>query len=899
MALVVKDRVQETTTTSGTGTLTLNGPVAGFQSFTTIGNNTTFYTIYDNTAQQWEVGIGTVTTGSPNSLARTTVLANSNGTTTAIPLVGNSSSVFVTYPAEKSVNLDSSNNVSPLGTIASGTWQGTTVGVAYGGTGVTSSSGINSVMLRDANANATANNFLPSYTSITASGGTITMTAASTYYQKLVAGTGGQTFKLPDATTLPTGVTYIFDNDSTGTLTIQDNAGGAVDTVSPGGLDYIYLEANGTVAGSWGQYAFIPASYDFTTSTASFGNATITNALWNGTAISTAYGGTGLSGATPFSSSNYAIYSTSPNTLAAGTLPVLAGGTGLASVTSGTAIYASATNVLSSGILPISAGGTNSTATPTAGGVGYGTGTAHAYSTAGTSGQPLISAGAGAPSFGTLALGTANTNVSGALTVTNGGTGFSTATSGTAVYASAANVLTTGTLPTTGGGTGLTTFTAANNAIYSTSSSALTAGTLPVAAGGTGSSSLTSGYAVVGNGTNAVSLIAPGTSGNVLTSNGTTWISSAAPGTSWQSVQTSNFTAVSGNAYPVNTTSAAITVTLPASPSAGNTVIITDYAGTAGTNNIIINPNGLKINTVSANYYMTTNRYTVQLTYIDATQGWLVTGAVTTIPINTQYTATYFLLAGGGSGSGSGYAGGGGAGGYVASTFTVSVNTTYTITIGGGGGASANSQAGFQGTSSTISGSGISTITAVGGGGGGFGTGSNAATTGGSGGGGGGGANNGAAGTSGQGFAGGNGVAGGAFGAGGGGGASQAGVNGTTGSGGNGGNGVSTSLTGSSVTYAGGGGGGVYQSGTRGTGGTGGGTNGGTNAAAAANTGSGTGGGTQAGSLGAGAGGSGVCIISVPTSNYPGTGNITGTYTTGTNGSNTWIRWTQSGTYKG
>jgi len=78
--------------------------------------------------------------------------------------------------------------------------------------------------------------------------------------------------------------------------------------------------------------------------------------------------------------------------------------------------------------LPIASGGTNSTATPTAGGAGYGTGTAHAYTAAGTSGQPLISAGSSAPAFGTLALGTANTNVSGTLTVTNGGTGASTLT---------------------------------------------------------------------------------------------------------------------------------------------------------------------------------------------------------------------------------------------------------------------------------------------------------------------------------------------------------------------------------------------------------------------------------------------------------------------------------------
>jgi len=81
-----------------------------------------------------------------------------------------------------------------------------------------------------------------------------------------------------------------------------------------------------------------------------------------------------------------------------------------------------------SGTLPIANGGTNSTATATAGGAGYGTGTAHAYTAAGTSGQPLISAGTAAPAFGTLALGTANTNVSGSLTVTNGGTGAATLT---------------------------------------------------------------------------------------------------------------------------------------------------------------------------------------------------------------------------------------------------------------------------------------------------------------------------------------------------------------------------------------------------------------------------------------------------------------------------------------
>ena len=76
MALVVKDRVQENSTTSGTGTLTLSGAVPGFQSFAVIGNgNTTFYTIYDNVAQVWEVGIGTYTS-SGTTLSRDTVLSN-------------------------------------------------------------------------------------------------------------------------------------------------------------------------------------------------------------------------------------------------------------------------------------------------------------------------------------------------------------------------------------------------------------------------------------------------------------------------------------------------------------------------------------------------------------------------------------------------------------------------------------------------------------------------------------------------------------------------------------------------------------------------------------------------------------------------------------------------------
>jgi hypothetical protein len=111
MALVVKDRVQETTTTEGTGTLTLNGAVTGFQTFSTaIGNtNTTYYAIFGGS--EWEVGIGTVGAG---TLARTTILSSSNGGS-VVTLSAGTKNVFVTYPASKSVNLDSSNNLDLTG----------------------------------------------------------------------------------------------------------------------------------------------------------------------------------------------------------------------------------------------------------------------------------------------------------------------------------------------------------------------------------------------------------------------------------------------------------------------------------------------------------------------------------------------------------------------------------------------------------------------------------------------------------------------------------------------------------------------------------------------------------------------------------------------------------------
>ena len=109
MPLVLADRVQETTTSTGTGTITLAGASVGFNSFSVIGNgNTTYYTIAGQT--QWEVGIGTYTS-SGTTLARNTVLSSSNSNA-LVDFSAGVKNVFVTYPAEKAVYEDASNVVT-------------------------------------------------------------------------------------------------------------------------------------------------------------------------------------------------------------------------------------------------------------------------------------------------------------------------------------------------------------------------------------------------------------------------------------------------------------------------------------------------------------------------------------------------------------------------------------------------------------------------------------------------------------------------------------------------------------------------------------------------------------------------------------------------------------------
>ena len=367
---------------------------------------------------------------------------------------------------------------------------------------------------------------------------------------------------------------------------------------------------------------------------------------------------------------------------------------------------------------------------------------------------------------------------------------------------------------------------------------------------------------------------------------------------SWQSVITADgstaTSAVAGNGYFIDTTSAAHTITLPSSPSIGDKIAIKDYAGTFGTNNLTIGRNSENIQGVASDSLISTNRASLILVYSDATRGWLYTvesnvnflgptyitatgGTITTSgdfkihtftgdgcfvvsqignPTGGPSNVDYLVVAGGGGG-GSQDGGGGGAGGYreshstpISGCYTASPlatptgitvsSTTYPITVGSGGAGSISPQPDAT-TAPSGSNSVFSTITSTGGGGGGNescgpgGTGGSGGGSSGGGGGGPGGSGNTPPTSPPQGNNGGstgpNSSPG--YGGSGGGGAGANGTNANgSGNNGHGGAGVATSITTSPTYYSGGGGGNSRQA-YNGDGGAGG---GGSGAAGTANT---------------------------------------------------------------
>jgi len=341
----------------------------------------------------------------------------------------------------------------------------------------------------------------------------------------------------------------------------------------------------------------------------------------------------------------------------------------------------------------------------------------------------------------------------------------------------------------------------------------------------------------------------------------------------WQSVVTGDTTMVAGRGYFVNTTSGAVTMTLPSSASIGDFVAIKDYAGTFATNNLTIARNGHKIQNVENNSKIDTNRASLVLVYVDSTKGWLyweesnvadlqlfieaTGGTVSTSGDYKIHTFTgdgnfvvskasglaplnevsYLVLAGGGSGATN--LGGGGAGGFregrsgndsysvsplnAPAGITVSAQT-YPITVGAGGAAGGSAGPSDVESGNPGSNSVFSTITSAGGGGGARAYDPVPGKPGGSGGGGSsvdnpstynkpGGTGNTPPVSPPQGNNGGNanGSDGSNWSAGGGGGAGAVGGNAPQNNrGGDGGAGVSSTITGSETKYAGGGAGGMY-----------------------------------------------------------------------------------------
>ena len=166
-----------------------------------------------------------------------------------------------------------------------------TLAVANGGTGVTASTGANSVALRDANANLTVNSLFEGFTNVAAAGTTTTLTAASTPTY-VVTGSGGQTFQLPDATTLPAGAQFSFNNNqSSGTVIVKNNSGTTLATLQSGAFADVTLLVNSPAAGSWDTHNQAPSNASWSTNTLSWAGS-YTSGTWNGNAIGAIYGGT-------------------------------------------------------------------------------------------------------------------------------------------------------------------------------------------------------------------------------------------------------------------------------------------------------------------------------------------------------------------------------------------------------------------------------------------------------------------------------------------------------------------------------------------------------------------------------------------------------------------------------
>ena len=359
MPLVVADRVRETTTTTGTGAVTLAGAVTGYQSFSAVGNgNTTYYTI--NAGSQWEVGIGTYSGAGP-SLSRDTVLESSNSGS-LVDFAAGTKDVFLTYPAEKSISdgygllppANGGTGLSSSGTAGNVLTSNGTAWVSQ----LPAAGGITYTAVKTSNYTASANDGVQTDTS----GGAFTVTlpatpavgaqvivvdsAGSWGTTNLTIGRNGSTIE-GSATDLicnisSVSVQLVYSGTTWDVYAQLGGAAGGLVTVTGGGTGATTLTANGILLGNG-------ISAVSTTAVGATGQVLVGNTgaapTWStlsGIGVTSFSGG--MTGLTPASATTGAI------TLA-GTLGVANGGTGATTLTSGYLLKGNGTSAVSASVV--------------------------------------------------------------------------------------------------------------------------------------------------------------------------------------------------------------------------------------------------------------------------------------------------------------------------------------------------------------------------------------------------------------------------------------------------------------------------------------------------------------------------------------------------------------------